>query len=98
MKLTKAQVKDIALKVLEVVIVTGIPAFIGAFAVCKFTNIDDFKVMLAHASVVAGSAIVDVLWNIGKRLARNFFNDGKLTKEEIESAFDVDIEGGADNE
>lgn len=97
MKLTKEQVKDIVVRMVLTVIEIGIPAFFSALYLAKQTNADT-KIALAQAASVAGSMVITACIHIGKNLIKAFINDGKVTKEELESAFDVDVEGGEDNE
>lgn len=97
MKLTKAQVKDIVIRVVLTVIEIGIPAFFSTLYIATQTNAGA-KVALAQAASVAGSVVITACIHVGKNLIKALFNDGILTKEEIEAAFDVDTKGGADNE
>lgn len=97
MKLTQAQVKDIIIRVVLTAIETGVPAFCSTLYIAKQTNADT-KVALAQAASVAGSVVITACIHVGKNLVKAFINDGKVTKEELEAVFDVDIEGGADNE
>lgn len=98
MKLTKAQVKDIAKRLILTAIEIGIPTFIGTIVLFKITSVDDLKIALVQAASATGAVLLTALIHISKNLVKAFFNDGKVTKEELESAFDVDIEGGVDNE
>jgi predicted histidine transporter YuiF (NhaC family) len=98
MKLTKAQVKDIAKRFGLTAIEIGIPAFFGTLLLGKITNIDDLKIAIVQAATVTSSMLITALIHISKNLIKAFFNDNKLTKEELESAFDVDIEGGEADE
>lgn len=97
MKLTKEQIKDIAIRMVLTVIEIGIPAFFSTLYIAKQTNADT-KVALAQAGSVAGSMVITACIHVGKNLIKAFINDGKVTKEELESAFDVDVEGGEGNE
>ena len=98
MKLTKEQIKDIAKRFGLTAIEIGIPAFFGTLILCKITNIDDLKVALVQAATVTSSMLITALIHITKNLIKAFINDGKVTKEELESEFDVDVEGGAGDE
>ena len=97
MKLTKAQIKDIVIRMLLSAVEFGIPTFFSTLYIATKTSAD-IKVALAQAASVAGSVVITACIHIGKNLIKAFINDGKITKEEIEAAFDVDIEGGVENE
>ncbi len=98
MKLTKAQVKDIVKRLILTAIEIGIPTFIGTIVLFKITSVDDLKIALVQAASATGAVLLTALIHISKNLVKAFFNDGKVTKEELESAFDVDIEGGEADE
>lgn len=97
MKFTKAQVKDIVIRIVLTAIETGVPAFFSTLYIAKQTNADT-KVALAQAASVAGSVVITACIHVGKNLIKAFINDGKVTKEELEAAFDVDVEGGEADE
>ena len=98
MKLTTAQVKDIVKRLILTAIEIGIPTFIGTIVLFKITSVDDLKIALVQAASATGAVLLTALIHISKNLVKAFFNDGKVTKEELESAFDVDIEGGEADE
>jgi hypothetical protein len=98
MKLTKAQVKDIVKRLILTAIEIGIPTFIGTIVLFKITSVDDLKIALVQAASATGAVLLTALIHISKNLVKAFINDGKVTKEELESAFDVDIEGGEADE
>ena len=94
MKITKAQLKDIGIRTLKTAFAVAFVAFFSSLVFVKFTGFDEFNLTLYNATLTAGSAAATAVMNIIIKLVKGLFNDGKLTKEEIESAFDIDIEGG----
>lgn len=98
MKLTKSQVKDIAKRLVLTAIEIGIPTFIGTIVLFKITSVDELKIAVVQAASATGAVLLTALIHISKNLVKAFVNDNKITKEEIESAFDVDIEGGEADE
>ena len=97
MKLTKAQVKEIAIKMLLTAIEIGVPTFISTLVIAKITSTDDLKVALIQAASVAGSMVLTATIHVGKNLIKAYFNDWNISEEELQEAFeDVGESGGND--
>lgn len=86
MKITKTQVKDIAVRTLKTLLVVALIAFITALKSSGMTNVD-------AALVSAGSAVGTMVLNALIKLIKNFFDDWKLTAEDLDDAF-----GGIDDD
>lgn len=96
-KLTKAQVKEIAIKMLLTAIEIGVPTFISTLVIAKITSVDDLKVALIQAASVAGSMVLTATIHVGKNLIKAYFNDWNISEEELQEAFkDVGESGGND--
>ena len=80
MKITKAQVKDIAVRTLKTLLVVALVAFITAL---KSSGMTDFEAAL----ISAGSAVGTMVLNVVIKLIKNFIDDWKLTAEELADAF-----------
>lgn len=86
MKITKAQVKDIAVRSLKTLLVVALITFITAL---KSSGMTDFEAAL----ISAGSAIGTMVLNVVIKLIKNFIDDWKLTAEDLDDAF-----GGIDDD
>ena len=86
MKITKAQVKDIAVRTLKTLLVVALIAFITAL---KSSGMTDFEAAL----ISAGSAMGTMVLNALIKIIKNFFDDWKLTAEDLDDAF-----GGIDDD
>lgn len=89
MKLTKEQLKDIAIRTLKTVVVVALVAFVTAFTSSNMTDVE-------AALIAAGSAVGTFVLNIIVKLIKNLIDDWKLTPEELADIFgegdeDVDI-------
>lgn len=97
-KLTKAQVKEIAIKMLLTAIEIGVPTFVSTLVIAKITSVDDLKVALIQAASVAGSLVLTALIHVGKNLIKAYFNDWNISEEELQKAFEDVGESGVSNE
>jgi hypothetical protein len=85
MKITKEQVKDIAVRTLKTLLVVALVAFVAALK----SSVTSFDAAL----ISAGSAVGTVVLNVLIKLIKNFIDDWKLTAEELDDAF-----GGIDDD
>lgn len=85
MKITKEQVKDIAVRTLKTLLVVALVAFVTALK----SSVTSFDAAL----ISAGSAVGTVVLNVLIKLIKNFIDDWKLTAEELDDAF-----GGIDDD
>jgi hypothetical protein len=97
-KLTKAQVKEIAIKMLLTAIEIGVPTFISTLVIAKITSVDDLKVALIQAASVAGSMVLTALIHVGKNLIKAYFDDWNISEEELQKAFENVGESGGNDE
>lgn len=88
MKITKQQVKDIAIRTVKTLLVVALTAFVTAWTSTGMTSIE-------AAAIAAGSAVGTIVLNIIVKLIKNLIDDWHLTSEELEKAFEV-IENGDD--
>lgn len=86
MKLTKEQVKDIAVRTLKTVFVVALTAFVVAWTSSNMTDIE-------AALISAGSAAGTFVLNIVVKVIANLIDDWRLTSDELN-----DIFGGDENE
>ena len=77
-KLSKKQIKEIAIKMLLTAIEIGVPTFISTLVIAKITSVDDLKVALIQAASVAGSLVLTALIHVGKNLIKAYFNDWNI--------------------
>ena len=98
MKLTKAQVEEIAIKMLLTAIEIGVPTFISTLVIAKITSVDDLKVALIQAASVAGYLVLKALIHVGKNLIKAYFNDWNISEEELQEAFENVGESGGNDE
>ena len=92
MKITKEQIKDIAIRTAKTALIAFLVALGGALAVIFTTDLNELKVALYHAFITAAMTAGTAVLNILVKLIKNFIDDWKLTANEIEEAF-----GGIDN-
>ena len=85
MKITKEQIKDIAIRTAKTLLVVALTAFVTAWTSTGMTSIE-------AAAIAVGSAVGTIVLNIIVKLITNLIDDWKLTADEIEEAF-----GGIDN-
>ena len=85
MKITKEQIKDIAIRTAKTLLVVALTAFVTAWTSTGMTSIE-------AAAIAAGSAVGTIVLNIIGKLITNLIDDWKLTADEIEDVF-----GGIDN-
>ena len=97
-KLSKKQIKEIAIKMLLTAIEIGVPTFISTLVIAKITSVDDLKVALIQAASVAGSLVLTALIHVGKNLIKAYFNDWNISEEELQKAFEDVGESGVSNE
>ena len=83
MKLTKEQLKDIAIRTLKTAVVVALTAFVTAWASTGMTNVE-------AAAIAAGAAAGTAVLNIIVKLITNIIDDWALTEEEINAAFGGD--------
>lgn len=80
MKLTKEQIKDIAIRTVKTVVVVAITAFVVAWTSSNMTDIE-------AALISAGSAAGTFVLNIIVKLITNLIDDWKLTPDELIDIF-----------
>ena len=86
MKITKEQVKDIAVRTLKTLLVVALTAFVTAWVSNGMTGIE-------ASLIAAGSTVGTIVLNIVIKLIKNLIDDWKLTAEELDDAF-----GGIDDD
>lgn len=82
MKITKEQVKDIAVRSAKTLLVVALVAFVTAWTSTGMTDIE-------AAAISAGSAVGTIVLNFLIKIIKNFMDDWKLTAEELEDAFGI---------
>ena len=87
MKLTKEQLKDIAIRTLKTVVVVALVAFVTAFTSSNMTDVE-------AALIAAGSAVGTFVLNIVVKLVTNLIDDWKLTPDELADIFGEGEEDG----
>ena len=83
MKLSKEQIKDIGIRTLKTAVVAFFTAFVGAITLVVTTDLNELKIALYHALIVAGTATGTAILNILVKLVSNFIDDFNLTEDEI---------------
>lgn len=92
MKLSKEQLKDIGIRTLKTAVVAFFTAFVGAITLVISTDLNELKIALYHALIVAGTAAGTAILNILVKLVSNFIDDFNLTEDEINAAFGGDFD------
>ena len=87
MKLSKEQIKDIGIRTLKTAVVAFFTAFVGAITLVMTTDLNELKIALYHALIVAGTAAGTAVLNIVWKLIKNYIDDSLLTEEEINEIF-----------
>ena len=87
MKLTKEQLKDIAIRTGKTALVAFVTAFAGAIVLIATTDLNGIKIGLYNALIASGTTAGTAILNVLVKLFTNFLNDGQLTEEEINEAF-----------
>lgn len=80
MKITKAQVKDIAVRTLKTLLVVALTAFVVAFTSSDMTNVE---AALISACSAAGTFVLNII----VKLIKNLIDDWKLTADELSDIF-----------
>lgn len=86
MKITKVQVKDIAVRTLKTLLVVALTAFVTAWVSNGMSGIE-------ASLIAAGSTVGTMVLNVVIKLIKNLIDDWKLTAEDLDDAF-----GGIDDD
>ena len=86
MKITKEQLKDVAVRTLKTLLVVALTTFVTAWVSNGMSGVE-------ASLIAAGSAVGTMVLNVVIKLIKNLIDDWKLTSEELEDAF-----GGIDDD